>query len=79
MGGVELCPTQLGALTSDHAEVCLGLKSVQHLDNVLMPQLPQDLNLLPQVLDVLLAFAVLHDKLHGCDLACALPPAFVDL
>lgn len=32
--------------TCDHAEVCLGLKGVQHLDDVLVAQLAQDLNLL---------------------------------
>jgi hypothetical protein len=41
------------AHTCDHTEVCLGLKGVKHLDDVLMPQLPQDLDLLPQVPDVL--------------------------
>ena len=39
--------------TCDDTEVRLGLKCVQHLDNVFMAQLPQDLNLLPQVFDVL--------------------------
>jgi hypothetical protein len=39
--------------TCDHAEVRLGLKRVQHLDDVFMPELPQDFNLLPQVPDVL--------------------------
>jgi hypothetical protein len=36
-------------LTSDYTEVCLGLKRIEHLYDVLMPQLPQDFNLLPQV------------------------------
>jgi hypothetical protein len=35
--------------TCDNTEVSLGLKRIKHLNDVLMPQLPQDFNLLPQV------------------------------
>jgi hypothetical protein len=49
------------------------------LDDVFVPQVPQDLDLLAQVLDVLLAFAVLHDEFHGCDLASAFATTLVDL
>jgi len=59
--------------------VVARLKGVQHLDDVLVPEVPQDLDLLPQVADVLLALALLHDELHGRDLAGAAAAAFVDL
>jgi hypothetical protein len=42
-------PLPLLLLTSDYTEVCLGLKRIKHLNDVLMPQLPQDFNFLPQV------------------------------
>ena len=63
----------------DYAEVRLGLKGVQHQDDVLMAQVAQYLNLLAQVADIFLALAVLHDELHGCDLACVLAAPLVDL
>ena len=63
----------------DHAKICLGLKGIQHLDDILMPQPAQDLDLLPQVPDVLLALPMLHDEFHGCDLACELPAPLVYL
>jgi len=63
----------------DNTEVGLRLKSVQHQDDVLMPQIPQDLNLLPQVSDVLLAFAMFHDELHGSNLPSKLSAPLIDL
>ena len=63
----------------DHTEICLGLKGVQHLDDVLMPQPAQDFDLLPQVPDVLLALPMLHDEFHGCNLTCELPASLVYL
>lgn len=63
----------------DDTEVSFGLKGVQHLNDVLMPQPSQDLDLLPQISDVLLALAMLHDELHGCDLTCKFAPALVHL
>ncbi len=63
----------------DDTEISLCLKCVQHLDNVLMPKISQDLYLLPQVLDVLLAFAMFHDELHGSDLSSRLSAPLVNL
>ena len=63
----------------DHTEVGLGLKSIQHLYYVLMPQIPQNLYFLPQISDVLLAFAMLHDELHGSDLTSEFSTAFIYL
>lgn len=45
----------------------------------LAPAPPSRPSHLPQVLDVLFALAMLHDELHGSDLACAPPPALVHL
>ena len=63
----------------DHTKVCLCLECVQHLNDILMPKVAQNLDLLPQVLDILLAFAMLHDELHGRDLSCELSTPFVHL
>ena len=68
----------LGKL-SDHAEVGWRFKIIQHADDVLMAQRAEDLNLLPQALDVLLRLAVLHDELHGNHLPCEPPPPLVHL
>eukprot|EP00955_Chlamydomonas_euryale_P089077 364434-Chlamydomonas_euryale.AAC.7 len=65
--------------TSHHTEVCLSLKCVQHLDDVFVPQRPQNLNLLAQVFDVLLTLAMLVDEFHGSDLTGALSPALIHL
>lgn len=67
------------SLTCHNTELCLGFKSIQHLNDVLMPQLAQDLNLLSQVFDVLLALPLLHDELHSCDLTRAFPSTLVNL
>mmetsp|Transcript_23688 Transcript_23688/g.70297 ORF Transcript_23688/g.70297 Transcript_23688/m.70297 type:complete len:271 (-) Transcript_23688:18-830(-) len=64
---------------SHHTEVCLSLKCVQHLDDVFVPQRPQNLNLLAQVFDVLLTLAMLVDEFHGSDLTGALSPALIHL
>ncbi len=63
----------------DNTEVGLCLKSIQHQDDVLMPQIPQDFNLLPQVSDVLFAFAMFHNELHGSNLPSKLSAPLVDL
>lgn len=75
------CPACLHvrAPTCDHTEVRLGLKGVEHLDDVFVLELPQDLDLLAQVPDVLFRLAVLDNELHGRDLAGASPPALVHL
>lgn len=64
---------------SDNTEVSLCLKSVQHQDDVLMPQISQDLNLLPQVSDILFTFAMFHNELHGSNLPSELSAPLVDL
>lgn len=64
---------------SDDAKLLCGLKGVEHLDDVFMLELAQDLNLLAQVADVLFALAMLHDKLERHDLATALATALVHL
>lgn len=51
--------------TCNDAKVCLGLERVEHLDDVFMAQGTQNLNLLAQVLDVLLALAVLRTTEAG--------------
>ena len=61
------------------AEIGLGLKPVQHLDYVLVPQVAQDLNLLTQVAHILLAFPVLANELHRCYLAGELAPPLIYL
>ena len=48
-----------------HAEVSVGLECIEHQDDVLVIQLPQDTDLLSKVLYILLALAVLIDELHG--------------
>lgn len=63
----------------NYTEISFCLKCIQHLYNVLMPQVSQDLNLLSQISDVLLAFAMLHDEFHGSDLPCELSAPFVHL
>jgi hypothetical protein len=62
-----------------NTKVRLGLKSVEHLDDVLVTQLAKDFYFLTQVLDVLLALAMLHDKFHSRDLPSELPSAPIDL
>lgn len=63
----------------DHTKVGFGLECVQHLNNILMPQVAQNLYLLSQIPDVFLAFAMLHDELHGGDLPSELSAPFVHL
>ena len=63
----------------DYTEISLGLKGVQHLNYVFVSKITQNLDFLPQVLDVFLAFAMLHDELHGRDLPCKLSATFVYL
>lgn len=63
----------------DHTKVGFCLECVQHLNDILMPQVAQNLYLLSQVPDVLLAFAMLHDELHGGDLPSELSAPFVHL
>ena len=63
----------------DYTEICLCLKGIKHLYNVLMLEIPENLYLLPEILDVLLAFAVLHDEFHGCNLSGELASALIYL
>lgn len=63
----------------DHAEVSFGLKCIQHLNYVLMPQVSQNLYLLSQVSDIFFAFTMLHDEFHGSDLPCKLSAPFIHL
>lgn len=65
--------------TCYHAEVSLCFECIKHLDYVLMSETSQNVDFLAEVLDVLLGLAMLHDELHGCDLACAFTTTFVDL
>ena len=62
-----------------HTEISFGLECIKHLYDVFMPQIPQDLNLLPQVPDVFFAFAMLHYELHGSDLTGKLSATFIHL
>ena len=59
-------------------ELAFGLKGVQHLDDVLVPQGTKDLDLLPERADVLLRLAMLYDELEGHDLTCVLASSFVN-
>ena len=70
---------QSGVLACHDAEIRLCFKRVEHLDDVFVPEALENLYLLPEALNVLLALAMLHDELHGRDLARLLPPALVDL
>lgn len=63
----------------DNTEIRLCLKSIQHLNDVFMPQVSQDFNLLSQVSDVFLAFAMFHDELHGSNLPSEFTAPLVDL
>ena len=63
----------------DDTEVGFCLKSIKHLDNVLMLEVSQNFDLLPQILDVFLTLAVLHDKLHGSYLPSEFAASFVHL
>ena len=44
-----------------------------------MPQIAQNFYLLSQVSDILFAFAMLHDELHGSNLSSELSAPFVHL
>jgi hypothetical protein len=57
-----------------NAEVSLRFEGVKHQDDVVVVQGAQDADLLSQVLDVLLAFAVLLDHFHGNRESGVLPP-----
>ena len=63
----------------DDDELGLRLEGVEHLDDVLVPQVPEDLDLLPQVLNILLRLPLLHDELERDDLPRVLSPALVHL
>jgi len=54
----------LGVL-GHHAEVSVGFKRIKHQNDVLVVQLPQDTDLLSEILYVLLTLAVLINELHG--------------
>ena len=63
----------------DNAKFLGSFKGVEHLDDVFVLELAQDLNLLAQVAHVLVALPMLHDKLEGNDLATAFPAPLVHL
>ena len=63
----------------DHTEICLCLKGIKHLDDILVLEVPENLYFLPEILDVFLTFAVLHNEFHGCDLSGELASTFVYL
>lgn len=66
-------------LTRDDDKVRARLERVEHLDDVLVPQVPQDLDLLPQVAQVALALASLGDELERDDAPCRAAAALVHL
>lgn len=77
---VYCCQLQMVCSSTCHyTEVSLGFKRVEHLNDVLMPQLPQYLNLLSQVANVLFGLSMLYNELHCCNLTSASPPALVHL
>ena len=63
----------------DDTEVSFCLKSIKHLDDIFMLEVSENFDLLPQILDVFLTLAMLHDELHGCDLSSELAATFVHL
>ena len=63
----------------DDAEFLISLEGVQHLDDVLVPEAPQDLDFLSQADNVFLALAMLQDELHSHCLPCPFPSAFINL
>lgn len=63
----------------DNAKVCLGLKGIQHLDDVFMLKISEDLYFLSKVSNVLFTFAMFHNKLHCSYLSCKFPPSLVHL
>mmetsp|Transcript_23406 Transcript_23406/g.56011 ORF Transcript_23406/g.56011 Transcript_23406/m.56011 type:complete len:249 (-) Transcript_23406:293-1039(-) len=61
------------------AEVGLRLKSIKHLYDAFVSERAKDFNFLPEVLQVLLALAMLHNELHSSDLTSIFPPPLVHL
>ena len=55
-----------------------GLEGVEQKDDVLVLQLPEDVDLVPHDLDVLFLLALLLDALYGHELPRELPPGLVD-
>ena len=63
----------------DHAEFVVGFKGVEHLNDVLVLEVAQNLDLLPQAANVLGGLAVFDNELHRRDLSCRLAPPLVNL
>jgi hypothetical protein len=63
----------LGVL-GDNTELSICLKSIEHKNDILVVQFPENSNLLAEIADVFLTFAMLGDKLHRHCEARVLPP-----
>lgn len=64
---------------SHHTELSFRLESIQHHDDVLMSQFFQDVDLPPEVLQILLGLSSFGHELESHDLARVLASAFEDL
>ena len=62
----------------DENELGGGLKGVEQEDDILVLQLPENVDLVPHDLDVLFLLALLLDALDGHKLPRELPPGLVD-
>ena len=71
----ELTLRELG----DDADLVVSLEVVEHEHDVLVLQRAEDLDLLPQHLELLRTPAALRDELERDDLAAVLPPPLVHL
>ena len=71
----ELTLRELG----DHAEFVGCLERVQQQDDVLVVEAFQNVDFLPQIVELLLCFASLGDELKSDDLPAALSAPLVDL